>query len=120
MSFPDLYTELAGLWYVSTWDETVAAFRSRRSETDAAYQRSLPPYKRRENWLKYLNGLASDPVRKADRLAKRRVYQANYKARKASAADAETRLAVLREDLGVPASALGPQMLAARDEERGR
>ena len=35
-------------------------------------------------------------------------------------ADAETRLAVLREDLGVPASSLGPQMLAARDEERSR
>lgn len=34
--------------------------------------------------------------------------------------DVESRIANLREDLGVPESHLGPQMRAARDEERGR
>lgn len=34
--------------------------------------------------------------------------------------DAEKRLSILREDLGVPESHLGPQMTAARDEERSR
>lgn len=34
--------------------------------------------------------------------------------------DVESRIANLREDLGVPESQLGPQMRAARDEERGR
>ena len=34
--------------------------------------------------------------------------------------DVEARIAGLREDLGVPESHLGPQMTAARDEERKR
>lgn len=34
--------------------------------------------------------------------------------------DVEARIANLREDLGVPESHLGPQMRAARDEERRR
>ena len=34
--------------------------------------------------------------------------------------DVESRIANLREDLGVPESQLGPQMRAARDEERSR
>ena len=34
--------------------------------------------------------------------------------------DVEARIAGLREDLGVPESHLGPQMTAARDEERRR
>ena len=34
--------------------------------------------------------------------------------------DVDSRIANLREDLGVPESNLGPQMRAARDEERSR
>ena len=34
--------------------------------------------------------------------------------------DVDSRIANLREDLGVPESHLGPQMTAARDEERRR
>ena len=34
--------------------------------------------------------------------------------------DAETRLAVLREDLGIPECNLSPEMIRAREEERAR